>query len=134
MRSIVNWGNYKTHSNRVGERNTLPSLTVPGQTLSLQQLLDRYVRGDQVAVFNPVYTEDPMFDGLEQMDEMDRRDLALGIREGIDEYRSDAAAKKAATDKSAADKAKVKPDPESVSYPAPGDTPVQGSPVPPYST
>jgi hypothetical protein len=40
-----------------------PSQTVPDMTLSLQELVERYTRGQSVATFTPVYYgEDEEFD------------------------------------------------------------------------
>lgn len=65
-----------------------PSLTVPGMTLSLKQLVERYTRGGNVAMFNPVYTDDlDIPDNLERMDPMERLDHARQIQQGISEYR-----------------------------------------------
>lgn len=56
-------------------------------TLSLKELLARYVQGGDVAVFTPVYLGDADMPPLEFMNEMDRKDLAGNIRDGIDEFR-----------------------------------------------
>lgn len=72
-----------------GETNGLPSQTIPGMTLSLHELLARYVKGDSVVQFNPVYTDDlDIPDGLEYMDEIERRELAGNIRESIENYQT----------------------------------------------
>lgn len=63
------------------------SKTVPGMTLSLKDLLARYVRGEQVEVFSPVYSDDPDIpDNLELMSVQDRLDAAREIRGAIDVF------------------------------------------------
>lgn len=86
---LVNWQNYATESNRQAEINRLPSKTVPGMTLSLQDLLTRYVRGENVATFTPIYAgDDPDFPiHLERMDEMERTDLARNLGGAIEQER-----------------------------------------------
>jgi hypothetical protein len=73
--------------NHAGERNVLPSLTVPGMTLSLRELLDKYVRGENVSMFEPIYSDDGSIpDDLERLSPTERIDMAREIRAGIDEH------------------------------------------------
>jgi len=60
------------------------SLTVPGQVLTLRQIRDRFQRGQQVEVFQPVYNPDfpPEFDKLSKIERIEmsrkvRADVAL---------------------------------------------------------
>lgn len=71
--------------NRTGEVNKLPSRTIPGMTLSLQELLRRYVKGDPVVLFEPVYLgdDDTIPDNLELMDEIQRLEMSRDIKEAI---------------------------------------------------
>lgn len=86
--SVANWANYSQQSKGRAEHFKRPSLTVPGQTLSLKQLLDRYVKGQDVDVFTPQYSEDPDIpDNLEKMDTLEKLDLAQNIRRGIKSFR-----------------------------------------------
>lgn len=88
MRKLVNWSSYAAEGNAAGEINDEPSLTVPGMTLSLEELLRRHVRGEHVSVFTPVFSEDPGIpDGLERMDEMDRLDMSRALKQGIESER-----------------------------------------------
>jgi len=83
---ITNWSNYPGAN---GEVFTLPSLTIPGQSLSLKTLLERYVKGGAVAVFPPVYSDDPLIpDDLERMDEIERIEFARGIKTALHNARS----------------------------------------------
>lgn len=75
--------------NPIGEVNLIPSQTVPGMTLSLKDLLARYVRGEDVTTFTPVFTDDAAIpDDLERLDYLDRLSLSRVIREELNEYRS----------------------------------------------
>lgn len=68
-----------------GEVNHKPSLTVPDQVPSLSEMLRRYVRGDDVQQFQPVYNEgnDELIDKLEKMDRADRIQAARDIKASI---------------------------------------------------
>ena len=66
-----------------------PSQTVPDMTLSLQELVQRYTRGQSVATFTPVYYgEDEEFADVSRMDPMERLEYARYIREKIGEHRT----------------------------------------------
>lgn len=78
----MSYVNQATYVGATKEVNTSPSVTIPGQTLSLRQLLDRYVRGQSVEVFEPVY-DDTMPEGIEHMDKFDRLDMAREIKTAI---------------------------------------------------
>lgn len=83
--------------NRVGEINTKPSQTIPGMTLSLQELLKRYVKGDPVVLFEPVYLgeDDTIPDNLELMDEIQRLEMSRDIKEAIKTHQQKKPAQKA---------------------------------------
>lgn len=68
---------------------TGPSLTVPDQNLSMRELLDRYVRGEHVEVFTPVFSDDnDLPDGLEHMTELERIDMSRDVTNFIDTHRN----------------------------------------------
>lgn len=79
---VKTWYNY---SGPKKEKFTLPSLTVPDQTLSLHDLISRYVRGQEVPVYQPVFLDEdsPVPPGLENMTVQDRIDLARELKENI---------------------------------------------------
>lgn len=106
MKKLVNWANWLTNTNRIGEINDKPSMTVPGQTLSLKELLLRYTRGQDVQVYQPVYAgDDPDFpDHLEYMDPQERLDAARSIQGAI----YDAQVRNAQLERAAQDAAKEK--------------------------
>lgn len=91
---IINAQNFVDHHSYdgtliLGEVNNSPSLTVPNMTLSLEDLIKRYVRGDDVTVFEGVFTgDDDLFDGVERMDSLDRLDLARHLDTTISDIRS----------------------------------------------
>jgi len=82
--TIVNHSNYPFRSSMIFEHHTKASLTVPGQTLSLKQILEKYVRGEHVEVFTPVFTDEDIPADLERMTEIDRLELARDIKEKIE--------------------------------------------------
>lgn len=72
---IVNRRNYATAGNPAGEKNTLSSMTIPDQVMSIEKIIERFViRGEVFAgTFNPVYTENEQLpDGIEFWDEQDK--------------------------------------------------------------
>ncbi|AXL15344.1 hypothetical protein [Microviridae sp.] len=78
----ISFRNFKP--NTCATKFTQPSLTVPGQTLSLRELLERYVMGGQIEQFKGVYDGDSdLPDNLEQMDTFEKLDLARNLRESI---------------------------------------------------
>lgn len=105
MSRLINWQTFETEydveskgirgGEPIGEIFTMPSKTVPGMTLGLPELLERYVRNpDSVARFTPVYSDDDDIpDNIERMDEMERIDLARDIKQGIGEFQQEIAIK-----------------------------------------
>lgn len=76
--------NYTAHQwPTKGEINTLPSKTIPDQSLSVQQIMERYARGlplDGVRV--PVYLGDEIeFPEMERLDLTERQQLIAEARE-----------------------------------------------------
>lgn len=72
---IINYRNYNPddHKAFISER---PSKTVPGQDMPIRELVDRYVRGQNVETFTPTYTDeiDPTYF------KMDKQDSAMAAR------------------------------------------------------
>lgn len=62
-----------------GEYNGHPSLTVPDQAMPIKEILQRYVRGQEVKQFTPVYDDD-IAPGYEGMDEIERLNLARDMK------------------------------------------------------
>lgn len=79
--------------------NEMPSMTTPGMALTMKQVLERFVRGDNINVFEPVYAGDLEVPEFEQMSEMDKLDLARQLKtQDIPEMREKLNRKKAAAD------------------------------------
>lgn len=78
-----------TYAGPQREKFMLPSLTIPDQTLSLKDLISRYVRGQEIPTFTPQFDVDdevvPV--NLEKMTPQDRLDLARAVRKEIKEKR-----------------------------------------------
>lgn len=76
---------HQYEENTIGETFTQPSLTIPDQSLSLRDLLERYVMGQNVEKFATVYNgdEDLVPLGIDRMDKMEKTDLARNIRKQI---------------------------------------------------
>lgn len=89
-------GNYSDYNDRKkikkGEYYDLskePSLTVPDQAMTVQEILERYTRGGEVRVLKPQYLEDESTDvgamvpDLSKMDKLDKIDMAREVGEYI---------------------------------------------------
>jgi len=108
MKKILSWHNYVDHHTfaddgynylTIGEVNTLPSCTIPDQALSIKEMLARYVRGQSVETFTPVYTDNEFIpDNLERMDVFERAELAKQLKDATGNARSDSRRAKVATD------------------------------------
>lgn len=111
---IINQHTYKHKNHRTYETNGKPSLTIPGQTLSLKVLLERFTRGQHVETFTPVYDDGQFPPEIERMDKLDKLDYARQLREGIAEVQNRATRPKPSPTKPAAEP-----------YPAPQDNPLE---------
>lgn len=81
---IINQHTYRMKNHRRYETNAKPSLTVPGQTLSLKELLARYTRGQSVETFTPIY-DDGYYPETDRMDKIEKIELARSLRGAIDD-------------------------------------------------
>lgn len=72
-----------------GKKFLLPSLTVPDQSLSPRQLLDRYVRGDELNGKEEIWDEEENSQGinLKTLDLVELQELRADITEKIDEWK-----------------------------------------------
>lgn len=78
-------------SNSVSEpENTLPSLTVPGMSMSMRELVQRYTRGESVPTFTPQFHghDELVPDNLERLDVQERLMLSQDLRHAIQTERS----------------------------------------------
>ncbi len=72
-----------------GEVNTLPSMTIPDQTMSIRTIVDRYTRGLPVTGFTPVYDgEDHYIPDIKTLDLVERQEMADKIREEVESLKS----------------------------------------------
>lgn len=73
-----------------------PSLTVPGQVMPISEIVERYTQGrtTNAPVFSPEYTQDPLLDGIEQLDRMERITRSRELAEAITVRQAWAAKKK----------------------------------------
>lgn len=105
-----------TYFNRINlptkryEKTTGPSLTVPDQTLSLQELVKRYTRGQSVATLTPIYEEEdaglPDTTGMDKMQKIDMlRNVATEVAEIRDTIRQEQQKKQNERSKKAFDEA-----------------------------
>lgn len=94
MKTVRNSLNY-AETEESFEFNTLPSLTIPDETMSLREILDRYARGLPISGNEPIYHVDD--DGNPQhvpdfnhMDFADVQTYRENLRQAIDETRQNA--------------------------------------------
>lgn len=89
-RQIINSQNYQqfweSTDQTKGEVNNQPSKTIPGMTLSLRELVERYTMGAQVETFKPEYSEED-FSQFDNMDKLDKLEIASQIRQQINHHR-----------------------------------------------
>lgn len=86
---IRNHANYLEQGNPSGENFTLPSQTIPGMVPTLRELLEKYVRGENVTQFNPIYDDNPLIpDNFERLDFAEREAYLADIKEVVRETRS----------------------------------------------
>jgi len=71
------------------EVNYLPSMTVPDQTMSIRNIVDRYTRGLPVTGFTPVYDgEDYYMPDPRTLDLVERQELAEKIKQEVEGLKS----------------------------------------------
>lgn len=71
--------NYNYELDRDGEVNTLPTLTVPDQTMSLRDMLLRYSRGQSVPTFEPIFDGDEDFPDISRMSKIELEELRQDV-------------------------------------------------------
>lgn len=121
MRGIRNWKSFLAYRAqpddkdlgpdfcRIGETFTLPSKAVPGMSLSIRELLDRYVHGHQVPQFEGVYDDEGNFPpGVEHLTEIERIDLAREMSTVQEDIRKKLQTKSDARKKAAEEAASAK--------------------------
>ena len=72
-----------------GEVNNLPSMTIPDQTMSIRNIIDRYTRGLPVTGFTPVYDgEDFFMPDPKTLDLVERQEMAEQIKQRVEGLKS----------------------------------------------
>lgn len=76
-----------------GEENNEPDMTVPDQTLSIKQILERHTRGQEVPVLQPFYSNTENWNeylpDITKLDRFERLELAQRIRDNATEMEQD---------------------------------------------
>lgn len=108
---IRNWFNHNPlEGPKATETPYGVSMTIPGQSLPLRTIIDRFVRGVEVYVTDPVYLGDnPEFAGIERMSVLDRLDALMELNHGIAEQRRQMALRADLRTQEAAHAAQVAP-------------------------
>ena len=71
------------------EVNTLPSMTIPDQTMSIRTIVDRYTRGLPVTGFTPIYDGEEYFmPDPKTLDLVDRQEMAEQIKQEVESLKS----------------------------------------------
>jgi hypothetical protein len=85
---VKNSLNY-VYTEQKGEVNTLPSMTIPDQTMSIRTIVDRYARGLPVTAFTPIYEgEDFYMPDPKTLDLVDRAELLESAKQEVESLKS----------------------------------------------
>ena len=85
---VKNSLNYE-HTEQKGEVNTLPSMTIPDQTMSIRTIVDRYAKGLPVTTFKPIYEgEDFYMPDPKTLDLVDRAELLENVKQEVESLKS----------------------------------------------
>jgi hypothetical protein len=88
MQKVKNSLNYE-YQNQLGEVNTLPSMTIPDQTMSIRTIVDRYAKGLPVSAFTPIYEgEDFYIPDPKTLDLVDRAELLENVKQEVEGLKS----------------------------------------------
>jgi hypothetical protein len=88
MQKVKNSLNYD-YKEQKGEVNTLPSMTIPDQTMSIRTIVDRYAKGLPVSAFTPIYEgEDFYMPDPKTLDLVDRADLLESVKQEVESLKS----------------------------------------------
>lgn len=86
-------------SEEVGEVNNLPSETIPGQSYSLKELLQRAMRGQEIPSYRDDYDDDPSLDrdplNQNNLDLTDLQPMLSELHELQDKHAKEAALQQA---------------------------------------
>jgi hypothetical protein len=76
------------YTEQKGEVNTLPSMTIPDQTMSIRTIVDRYARGLPVTAFTPVYEGEDYIPDPKTLDLVERQELAEHLKAEVESIKS----------------------------------------------
>lgn len=87
MRRVKNWLNAEAFPT-IGEINRKPSMTVPDQTMSMREILDRFARGLPLGgMKTPIFDEDDDMPDMRTLDLAERQELSEMYAEELDGIR-----------------------------------------------
>jgi hypothetical protein len=88
MHKVKNSLNYE-YQDQLGEVNTLPSMTIPDQTMSIRTIVDRYAKGLPVSAFTPIYEgEDFYMPDPKTLDLVERAELLENVKQEVESLKS----------------------------------------------
>jgi hypothetical protein len=88
MHKVKNSLNYE-YKDQMGEVNSLPSMTIPDQTMSIRTIVDRYARGLPITAFTPIYEgEDFYMPDPKTLDLVDRAELLESAKQEVESIKS----------------------------------------------
>jgi len=88
MQKVKNSLNYE-YQDQKGEVNTLPSMTIPDQTMSIRTIVDRYAKGLPISAFTPIYEgEDFYMPDPKTLDLVDRAELLENVKQEVESLKS----------------------------------------------
>lgn len=88
MQKVKNSLNYE-YQDQLGEVNTLPSMTIPDQTMSIRTIVDRYAKGLPVTAFTPIYEgEDFYMPDPKTLDLVDKAELLESAKQEVASIKS----------------------------------------------
>ena len=88
MQKVKNSLNYE-YQEQKGEVNTLPSMTIPDQTMSIRTIVDRYAKGLPASAFTPIYEgEDFYMPDPKTLDLVDRAELLENVKQEVESLKS----------------------------------------------
>ncbi len=88
MQKVKNSLNYD-YKEQKGEVNTLPSMTIPDQTMTIRTIVDRYTKGLPISAFTPIYEgEDFYMPDPKTLDLVDRAELLENVKQEVESLKS----------------------------------------------
>lgn len=88
MKSFNYRSTYSTKNEIKGETNTMPSMTIPNEAMSIREILIRYSRGLPIDGKVPIYDEENDLPDPRKMDLADWEELQIKFRKEIDEIKT----------------------------------------------